>query len=42
LAYVKWELLTKGRSKVSLKFFEYSNGKKYLITPDFVEDNKKK
>jgi hypothetical protein len=29
--------LTKGRSKVSLKFFEYSNSKEYLVTPDVVE-----
>ncbi len=29
--------LTKGRSKVSLKIFEYSNSKEFLITPDVVE-----
>ena len=34
--------LTKGRSKVSLKFFEYSNSKEYLVTPDVVEYDKKK
>jgi hypothetical protein len=34
--------LTKGRSKVSLKFFEYSNSKKHLVTPDVVEYDKKK
>ena len=34
--------LTKGRSKVSLKFFEYSNSKEFLITPDVVEYDKKK
>ena len=33
--------LTKGRSEVSLKFFEYSNSKEYLVTPDVVEYNKK-
>jgi hypothetical protein len=26
--------LTKGRSKVNIKFFEYSNSKEYLVTPD--------
>jgi hypothetical protein len=30
-------LLTKRRSKVSVKFFEYSNSKEYLVTPDVVE-----
>ena len=34
--------LTKGRSKVSLKFFEYSNSKEYLVTPDVVEFDKNK
>jgi len=34
--------LTKGRSAVSLKFFDYSNSKEYLITPDVVEHDKKK
>jgi hypothetical protein len=34
--------LTKGRSKVSLKFFEYSNNTEYLVTPDIVEYDKKK
>jgi hypothetical protein len=34
--------LTKGRSKVNLKFFEYSNSKQYLITPYIVEYDKKK
>jgi hypothetical protein len=34
--------LTKGRSKVSLKFFEYSNSKEYLVTPDVVEYDKNK
>ena len=29
--------LTKGRSKVSLKFFEYSNSKEFLVVPDVVE-----
>ena len=28
---------TKGRSKVSLKFFEYSNSKEFLGKPDIVE-----
>ncbi len=32
--------LTKGRSKVSLKFFEYSNSKEFLVTPDAVEYEK--
>jgi hypothetical protein len=34
--------LTKGRSNVSLKFFEYSNSKEYLVTRDIVEYDKKK
>ncbi len=34
--------LTKGRSKVSSKFFEYSNSKEYLVTPDVVVCNKNK
>jgi hypothetical protein len=34
--------LTKGRSKVSLKFFEYLSSKEYLVTPDIVEYDKKK
>ena len=34
--------LTKGISKVSLKFFEYSNSKEYLVTPDVVEYDRKK
>ena len=34
--------LTKGRSKVNLKFFEYSNSKEYLVTPDVVEYDRKK
>ena len=34
--------LTKGRSKVSLKFFEYSNSKEYLVTSDVVEFDKNK
>ena len=34
--------LTKGRSTVSLKFFEYSDSKEYLVTPDVVEDDKNK
>ena len=34
--------LTKGRSKVSLKFFEYSNSTEYPGTPDIVEYDKKK
>jgi hypothetical protein len=33
--------LTKGRSKVNLKFFEYSNSKEYTVTPDVVEYDKK-
>ena len=34
--------LTKGRSKVSFKFIEYSNGKEFLVTPDIVEYDKNK
>ena len=34
--------LTRGRSKVSLKFFEYSDSKECLVTPDVVEYDKKK
>ena len=34
--------LTKGRSKVSLKFFEYSNCKEFLVAPDIVENDKNK
>ena len=34
--------LTKGRSKVNLKFFEYSNSKEYLVTLKVVEYDKKK
>ena len=28
--------LTKGRSKINLRFFEYSNSKEFLVTPDVV------
>ena len=34
--------LTKGRSKVTLKFFEYSNSREYTVTPDIVEYGKRK
>jgi hypothetical protein len=34
--------LTKGRSKVVLKFFKYSNSKEYLVTPDIVEFDRNK
>ena len=34
--------LTKGMSNVSLKFFEYSNSKEYLVTPDIVKFDKNK
>ena len=34
--------LTKGRSKVSFIFFEYSNSKEYLVMPDVVEYDKSK
>ena len=34
--------LTKGRSEVNMKFFEYSNSMEYLVTPDIVEYEKKK
>ena len=36
------KFLTKRRSKVSLKFLEYSNRKEYLVKPDVVEYDKKK
>jgi len=39
---LNWNFLTKGRSKVSLKFFEYSNSTEYLVTPDIVEHDKNK
>ena len=32
--------LTKGRSQVVLKFFEYSNSQEYHVTPDIVEYDK--
>jgi len=32
--------LTKGRSEINLTFFEYSNSKEYLATPDVVEYDK--
>ena len=38
----KGNFLTKGRGKVSLKFFEYSNSKEYLVIPDIIEYDKKK
>jgi hypothetical protein len=34
--------LTKGRREVNLNFFEHSNSKEYLVTPDVVEHDKKK
>ncbi len=34
--------LTKGRSKVSLKFFEYSNSKECLVTEGVVKYDKNK
>ena len=34
--------LTKGRSEVTLKFFEYSNSREYTVTPDVVEYDKRK
>ncbi len=34
--------LTKGRSKISLKFFKYSNSQEYLVTPDIVDYDKNK
>ena len=42
MAYVEWSFLTKGRSKVTLKFFEYSNSWEYTVTPDIVEYDKRK
>ena len=42
-----WYLLngtfqTKGRGEVKLNFFEYSNSKQYLVTPDIVEYDPKR
>ena len=34
--------LTIRRSEVSLKFFEYSNSKDFLVSPDVVEYDKNK
>jgi hypothetical protein len=34
--------LSKERSKVKINIFEYSNDKKYLVTPDVVEYDKNK
>ena len=34
--------LTKGRSEVTLKVFEYSNSWEYTVTPDIVEYDKRK
>jgi hypothetical protein len=34
--------LPKGRSKVMLKIFEYSNSQEYPVTPDIVEYDKHK
>ena len=34
--------LTKRMNEVCLKFFEYSNSKEFLVTPDVVEYDKKK
>ena len=31
---------TKGRGKFTLKFFEYSNSKEFLVEPDVVEYEK--
>ena len=42
MAHIEWELLTKERSKVTLKFFEYSNSQEYTATPDIVEYDKRK
>ena len=39
---LKGSFLTNRRSKVSLIFFEYSNSKEFLVTPDVVEYDKKK
>ena len=42
LTYVEWDIVTKGRSEVSLKFLEYSNSNEFLVTQDVVEyDNEK-
>ena len=38
----KGSFLTKGRSKVSLKFFGYLNSKEYLVALDIVEFDKDK
>ena len=42
LAYVKWDLPNTGRGEVKLTFFEYSNSKQYLVTPDIVEYDPKR
>ena len=34
--------LTKGRSEVSFKCFEYSNSKEYIVKPDIDKYDKKK
>ena len=42
MAYVEYEFLTKGRTEVILRFFNYSNSKENTVSPDMVEYNKKK
>ena len=34
--------LTKGRTEVIIRFFNYSNSKEYTVSPDLVEHDKKK
>ena len=31
MAYVKWSIQTKGRGKLPIRFFEYSNSKEFLV-----------
>ncbi len=35
-------VLTKGRSKINLKFYDYASSKEYLVTPGIVEYNTSK
>ena len=40
MAYAEWELPNKWKRKVSVKFFEYSSSREYLLQPEIVEYNK--
>jgi hypothetical protein len=37
MAYVEWGLPHKGRGKLLIRFFEYSNSKEFLAEPDVFE-----